>query len=315
MKKIIDKTKIPLFYKSAPFSWKIKRTIGRPTFYILSSLKHKIRLLNAKNHMLPEFIIIGAQKSGTSTLFNALIKHPNIVGPTKTEIHYFDLTQNYLKGVDWYKAHFPSNLYRKLIKKLQHRDIITGESSPEYLYLPHAPRRLKQMLPNIKIIVMLRNPVDRAFSHYFHIYRPLKEPLSFEDALAQEEERLKDFYEKMAEDEYYWNQNVVRYSYKQRGLYYDQLKRWLDIFSKDQVFIIQSEEYYRNSLEIYKRVQKFLNLPDFVPKDFKKRQSYPSYTNMNKETRKKLSSHFVPYNEKLYALIGKKFDWDNEQIS
>jgi hypothetical protein len=283
MKKIIDKSKIPLFYRSASLSWRVKKTLRRPILNAMVSLKLKVRSLSAENRVLPDFIIIGAQKCGTSTLYKALLQHPNIVAPIniiapiKKEIHFVDIPQNYSKGTRWYKTHFPSNFYRNLYKKVLHREFITGESSPGYLYFPHVSKRMKALLPNVKIIVMLRNPVDRAYSHYVHIFRPLKENLSFEEAVLKEEERIGEGFEMMRKNENFWDQNVARYGYKSRG--------------------------------IYAQVLDFLGLPKFMPKSYRKK-TYPHYEKIKKDTRKKLVSYFKTHNERLYDLIGERFDWD-----
>ena len=119
----------------------------------------------------PNFLIIGAQRCGTTSLYNYLIQHPQIVPSSKKEVHFFDL--NFHLGQSWYEKHFPE----------VSDNILTGEASPYYIFHPLCPKRIFDYDPSVKLIVILRNPIDRAYSHYRHIVRLGHEPLKFEDAL------------------------------------------------------------------------------------------------------------------------------------
>mgnify|MGYP006439820863 CR=1 FL=1 len=150
------------------------------------------RKINSNNRVLPNFIIVGAQKAGTTSLFRYLTSHPQIKAPFKTkEIHFFDggleSEDNYKKGLKWYKSHFPlkSKMYNKL----------TYEASPLYLFHPCAPKRIKKDIPDVKIIILLRNPVERSISHYFHELRKGRERLTVDEAFRKEEDRLKGVFE------------------------------------------------------------------------------------------------------------------------
>src|SRR5689334_8975756 len=116
--------------------------------------------------LLPDFIIIGAQKGGTTSLYNYLIEHPLIKSARRKEVHYFD--RNFHKGVSWYKAFFPTSLEKYYAENILKKDFITGEGSPEYLFYPHCAEKAVRVLPQAKIIALLRNPVDRAYSQYRH---------------------------------------------------------------------------------------------------------------------------------------------------
>src|SRR5207302_2712863 len=121
---------------------------------------------------------------------------------------------------------------------------ITGEASPYYLFHPHAPARAALVVPKTKLIVLLRNPVERAYSHYYHNIKHRWETLSFEEALAQEETRTRDEGQRLAADPHYNSYNHQHYSYLARGIYADQLQRWMDYFPKEQFFILKSEDFY-----------------------------------------------------------------------
>jgi hypothetical protein len=193
---------------------------------------------------------------------------------------------------------------------LFNKDIITGEASPDYINHYHVPRRIRALLPGVKLLVFLRNPVDRAYSHYQHYFRQELEGLSFEEAIENEKERLKGELEKIKADEDYYSFNYHHYSYKTRGMYYQQLRKWMDIFPREQFFISSSEEYYKDPDSVYQKILGFLGLPAWSPRDFKKYNVGKKYNRMNKNTRKKLIEHFMPHNQKLYDLLGERFEWD-----
>jgi hypothetical protein len=264
--------------------------------------------LTRKQRILPDFIIIGAQKCGTSSIYFNLRKHKWISPALTKEVHFFD--HNYNKGPGWYRKHFPTRHYRKISKTLFNRDIITGEASPDYINYYHVPQRIYNLIPGIKLLVILRNPVDRAYSHYQHYYRQGLEELSFEEALECEERRLEGELEKIKADENYYSFNYHHYSYKARGMYFEQLRKWISIFPREQFFISSSEEYYRDPGSVYQKMLDFLEVPEWSPKEFGKYNVGKKYNRMNKRTRKKLIEYFIPHNQKLYDLLGERFEWD-----
>jgi len=261
---------------------------------------------------LPDFIIIGVQKGGTSSLYSYLVKHPSIRPALNRqeivkEIHFFDT--NFDKGLGWYKSHFPSiigQIYRQLKRE---KNPITGEATPYYIYHPLAPQRVARFVPNAKIIIMLRNPVDRAFSHYQHEVRLGYEKLSFEEAIASEDRRLEGEVERILNQENYNSFNHQHYSYLSRGIYIDQIKNWLNYFPKNQILIICSESFYQNPEYKLNEVFNFLNVGD------QKLSSYPKvnanqYSPLDRETRQKLTDYFTPKNQILYKFLGIEFDWN-----
>ncbi len=259
------------------------------------------RLLTSHIRVLPDFIIIGAQRCGTTSLYNYLSQHPCVVPALVKEVHFFDI--NFHKGIHWYRSHFPTFLEK------YKQNIITGEASPYYIFHPHAARRIFKIIPQVKLIVLLRNPVDRAYSHYHHEVRIGAETLSFEEAIEKESERLKGEIKKMLENENYYSFNHQHYSYLSRGIYIDQIKVWMSLFPKEQILIIKSEDFYANPSAVFRRVLEFLNLPIWEPKEYKK-FNYANYPKMNPATRKRLIKFFEPYNQKLYEYLGVNFGWD-----
>ncbi len=148
--------------------------------------------------LMPDFIIIGAMRGGTTSLYSYLTEHPNIGPAYMKEVHFFDVY--FHKGLPWYRAQFPSTVQKYYTERVQKQNFITGEASPYYLFHPHAPRRIARLLPHVKLIVQLRNPVSRAYSHYYHEVNGGHEKLSFAEAIDREEDRIGKETEKLARD-------------------------------------------------------------------------------------------------------------------
>jgi Sulfotransferase domain len=262
--------------------------------------------------LMPDFLIIGTQRGGTTSLYSYLTAHPQIVSATRKEIHFFD--KNFHRDIPWYRAQFPALIESDMAETIGRQHVITGEASPYYLFHPHAPARAALVVPNTKLIVLLRNPVDRACSHYYYEVERGYETLSFEEALAQEETRTRDEGQRLAADPHYYSPNHRRYSYLARGIYVDQLERWMNHFPKEQFFIIKSEEFYATPERKLQELFLFLGLPDtsgVQQQEYKQlNSSTSSQAKMEPEMRKRLLSYFEPYNERLYTLLGRDFGWD-----
>lgn len=252
---------------------------------------------------LPDFLIIGAQKSGTTYLYGLLNSHPQVEPPARKEVHYFDSPRNFRKGLDWYRSFFPSS-------EAARGGFITGEASPYYLYHPHAPRRAAEVVPEARLIAVLRNPVDRAYSEYNDRVRSGFETLSFEEAVEVEAERLEGEKERMLADEYYFSPRHRRYSYLDRGIYVDQLLHWEKFFARDLMLVFESEELFRDPLGSMERAAEFLGLrkgavespPDRFRNDGR-------YSPMAPETRQRLYEYFEPHNRRLYEYLGRYLGW------
>lgn len=250
---------------------------------------------------LPDFLVVGTQKGGTTSLFNYLIQHPQVLSPLRKEIKFFD--SNFFRGFFWYRAHFP------LKSKLRGAQALTGEASPYYMYHPSAPERIKAALPSVKIIVILRNPVDRAYSHYQHMVRVGREDLSFEQAIEKESERLAGEAEKIAADASYPQYRHIQYSYLERGRYVDQVQKLYRLFPRENILILKSEDLYSEPANIMNAAFTFLGLPFKIGNyEVFKQGTYKG--GMEAKTRDGLVDYFRPYNQQLYDLLGMKFDWD-----
>jgi len=260
-------------------------------------------------HVKPDFYIIGFAKCGTTSLFEYLISHPNIHPPKGKEIDFFD--RLYSRGINWYKVGFPFTIQKFIEKVFFRKKFLTGEATPRYIEHPHAINRIKQTTPNAKFIILLRNPIDRAFSQHNMNVKNDYEINNFNDALKEEPRRISNRIEKMTNDITYYSWNYDLYAYLEHGLYVDKIKRWMEVFPKEQFLIIQSEEFFKNPSKTYNDVLKFLGLPSHDLKTYEPIRKQKKSI-LKKQTQQKLQNYFKPHNEKLYNFLGKKFDWDDE---
>ncbi len=213
---------------------------------------------------MPNFLIIGAAKSGTTSLYAYLEQHPQAYLSPKKEPEFFsyegrEVDFNGPKGEEQanhgIKQHTPANIeeYRALFRGASDEKAI-GEASTMYLYSPQAPSRIKHYIPKVKLIAIFRNPVDRAYSTFSYLTLHGREPLSeFSQALQEEETRIR-------------NKWTWIYHYKNAGFYYVQLKRYFDMFEQDQIKVYLYEDLRADPLRVIHSVFRFLELDDtFIP--------------------------------------------------
>lgn len=284
---------------------KNKRSIGYIKRRISLGMSKTYRQLTSQDRVLPDFIIIGVQKGGTSSLYQYLTRHPNVLPGYKKEVKFFD--GNYQKGLDWYRYNFPFE------SQMNDSQAQTGEASPTYVFHPLVPRRIKESLPNVKLILLLRDPVSRAYSHYQGNVRRGHETLSFQQAIEQEQHRLEGEREKIIADQSYPMYRYIVFSYLARGIYIDQVRAWFQSFPRQQMLILKSEAFFRDPTNTYNQVLKFLGLPDWQLDDFDI-FNIGSYEKMDPQLEDSLKAYFSPYNQELYELIGEDFNWENQQL-
>lgn len=257
-------------------------------------------------HMRPDYLVIGAQRAGTTTLYKHLVKHPS-VGPALTkEVHFFD--KNFGRGFPWYAAHFPTVLYERLAKRPAGWPLVTGEATPYYLFHPHAPHRVAECLPTVKLVVMLRDPANRAYSHYQHEVARGDETLSFEEAIDKEQERVEGELDKMLADPTYNSFVHQHYTYLSRGIYVDQLEVWRSLFPESQMHVISSEEFFSEPERVLTGLLDFLGLPRWLPPSFKRHNSY-RYSKLDDNTRARLAEYYAEPNQRLYEYLGVDYGW------
>lgn len=263
-----------------------------------------VRLITSPLRRFPNFIIIGSAKSGTSSLYDYIVQHPEIDIlpnykrrlPKEKEIYFFD--ENFSLGKFWYKSNFSFTFLKKQM----------GEANPNYLYHPSVPNRIQKTIPNCKFIVILRNPVDRAYSDYQMKVKNKLEKLTFEEAIRDEDKRIKGEFERIIEKQEF-SFNFTAYSYLNRGKYAEQLERWFKKFSRKQFHILSTDDLKKNSNHVLNEIFEFLGL-DRQKIDILTKKNTGNYKSMNIETRTELVEYFKPHNERLYKLLGRNFEWD-----
>ncbi|MGF1588757.1 MAG: sulfotransferase domain-containing protein [Pleurocapsa sp.] len=199
-------------------------------------------LLTSSLRSMPDFIIIGAAKCGTSSLYKYLTQHPKIKSAFQKEPSFFNTYFD--KGLTWYRSNFP----------IQRQNFITGEASPGYFYYPPAPQRIAKLIPAVKLIVLLRNPVDRACSLYYYNLKHLgdKDEFPFEEAIRKEPQRLNSEFKKIIDNEnyydqkdyYYLHKKYYHFAYLRTCIYQEHLNHWLQFFPKQQLLILKSEDLF-----------------------------------------------------------------------
>lgn len=236
-------------------------------------------------------------KCGTTSLFSSLSQHPRILKGYGGEIHFFN--KHYAQGPEWYRAHFP-------LRKRMSTDRITGEATPQYLLNPLVPNRIREMIPRVKLIAILRNPTERAISHYFHEVRKKRETLPILKALQAEEQRL----EKILRENDFTNPVYFHASYKKRGMYSEQLQRFIRYFPREQILVLSSEEFFSNPGDVLRQVFRFLEVNEnFSVKDLTPRNVGWNRKEVDPEVYEYLNDYFSLPNQELYQLLGRDFHW------
>ena len=277
------------------------------TYMLGWGTRRVLGLLTSSRRVLPDFIILGAQRSGSTSLYNYLIEHPDILPGLMKEIHFFD--NNYHRGVNWYRSFFPLSSSIRRMEHIHQKRIITGEATPYYLYYPHAPRRIHATCPDVKLIVLLRNPVERAYSHYHHEVRLGVEELPFAEAIEREKTHIPRETAKILEDENYRSFGHQNYSYLSRGIYIEQLEAWNRYFSRDNMLVLKSEEFFSNPDRVLERTFTFLGVAEQRPTDYHIHNSL-SYKEIEPGTYEALSDFFEPYNQRLYQFLEMNLGWE-----
>ena len=266
------------------------------------------RLATAPLRALPDFVIIGAAKCGTSALYSHLTLHPSVEHALRKEVYFFDHKSR--RGLTYYRSFFPLRSKMRQLRAADANGVArTGEATPCYLFHPHVPRRRAAAGPNAKLIAVLRNPAARAYSDYCMKVRYGLETLSFEQAIEREPERVEGELEKMLADEHYFSAERWHHSYLGRGRYAEQLERWFEHYPREQVLVMAAEEFFGDPTPAYHRVTEFLGLEPWAPETSRKTNTLP-YPKADKAMRARLVEYFRPHNERLFELLGQRFDWD-----
>ncbi|MFC9976915.1 sulfotransferase [Spirillospora sp. NPDC127200] len=268
----------------------------------------------------PDFLLIGAKRGGSTSLYYTLLAHPRVLplfpgarrlpkaNDTKG-VHYFD--SHYDRGAAWYRSHFPTAAARRAAERRAGGPVVVGEGSPYYLFHPLAARRAGRDVPRARLLLILRDPVERAFSHYRERRRQDAEPLeTFEDALAAEDDRLageRELIEARPGQRSYAHEQQ---SYRAQGEYAPHLRRWLEHFPAERVHVLAAEGFYADPQGSCDEVAAFLGLPPApLPASARKVWNAAPSLDMAPATRRRLAEHYAPFNADLEELLGRAFPW------
>lgn len=259
----------------------------------------------------PDFIVIGAKRGGTTSLYSYLLEHPSIqpLFPGRQRIkgpHYFD--SEFARGPRWYRSHFPLTVGGRQIAQPVPSPALAGEASPYYLFHPLAAERLAAEYPGVPLIVLLRDPAERAYSHYKERVQNVGETLTFEEALDAEPERLHGEAERIIAQPGYRSAEHENHSYVAQGRYVDMLLRWFSLFPREQFYIAFSEDFYAQPERIVNEIWSFLGLPP-APLRSRKRHNYQPAPDLLPATRRRLEDAFAEHSRGLEELLGRRPPW------
>ncbi len=253
--------------------------------------------------VLPDFFVIGAGRTGTTSLYYYLDQHPSISRSAYDELGFFDV--NFHLGLHWYRSLFPS-IFTKYRVKSKTNFFMTYDVTPSYIRRPWNADRIKKIFPNTKLIAVLRNPVDRSFSHYKLLSKTLENVGTFEEIIKEDMENISKW-DDLKDNNYFATK--VEKSILARSFYAEQLSIWFKLFQKDQIMIIPSEKLSSETRNVMNNIFDFLNLPKFDIPNIEKVNVSP-HSEMNSNTRKLLIDFFKPYNQKLRQFSELDFGWD-----
>lgn len=250
---------------------------------------------------LPAFLIVGGQRCGTNSLYEHLVLHPDVRRALASqEVHFFD--RHFHRGLSWYRGQFP------LRPPGGRAAWATGESTPYYMFHPLVPRRIADALPEVRLIALLRDPIERAYSHYHHERSRGVETLPFEEAIEREAERLAGEVERITADPGYQSFTHQHFSYLARGRYLEQLHALYSMFPQDRILVLVSERYFADPSAGYARVLSFLGLRPFSPAGFG-RHNQGRYPGMAPGLRRRLAEHFAEPNDRLFRFLNEDCPW------
>lgn len=259
--------------------------------------------LTSAYRMRPGFLIAGAQRCGTTSLFRMLAQHPQVRPPLMNKgIHYFDTAANFYRGQSFYAAHFP------IRRPGESEFATTGEASPYYLFHPLAASRIAAEAPDAKVIVLLRDPVERAFSAYKQETGREFENLTFEAALDAEPQRLAGEHERIVADHCYQSFSHQHHAYVARGQYADQLERMISVVGRENVMVLDGADFFSQGLPQWPELMTFLGLRSWTPPNPVRANSRPSEP-MPESIRIRLSAQFESSNARLADLLGRTPSW------
>lgn len=269
-------------------------------------------LATASQRPGPDFLVIGTKRGGTTSLYNYLLMHPGVLGlfpqsrgKKSTDWFFADSTHT----ESWYRSHFHTDAHRERVTARLAHSPVGGEASPYYVWDPRIAAKVAAVAPSIKAVLLVRDPVERAWSHYQERTQNGVEPLSFADALAAEERRLEGEVERMEADPSYHSTAHDWYSYRSRGVYLPQIHNWLEHFDRKQLLVVRSEDLYTDVQGVFDRVGDFLGLGRHTLPTTKPFNASHRKSSVPEPQRSELARFFAPHNAELEEFLGRDLDW------
>ncbi len=257
--------------------------------------------------MLPSFLIVGAQRAGTTSLYQTLTRHPDVLpAGLHKGVHYFDTA--YDRGPRWYRAHFPLTLTQRRRERHAGGPVVTGEASPYYMFHPLVAERIARDLPDVRVVVMLRDPVERAWSAFTHEKARGFETEDFERAVELEPQRLAGVEEQFARDPFHVSPAHQHNAYLTRGHYADQLERLEQHLGRERIHVVDSDELFVDAAPQLRGITDFLGIAPWVPDEFAQRNARPRRA-LEGAVRDRLEEYFEPHDARLAQWWGRTPSW------
>ena len=282
---------------------RVRSGISVSTRRRLASRRVRVRQATSFARPMPSFMIIGTQRGGTSSLYKYLERHPDLDASIRKETEYFSRRSSESEG--WYRAHFG------LVAGRGGRRL-AFEATPDYLFYPSTAERVAERLPGARFIVLLRDPVERAYSHYRHMVRLGFEELSFDDALACEAERIAGDEAELARDPSFFSRDLLRFSYATRGRYADQLERWFAVSDPSRFLILRSEDLFEDPAAVVAEVIAFLGVRPWSPRSYHNFSREPVAAgdrSISSSAAALLKRDLEPEVRRLEDLLGRSMGW------
>ncbi|WP_182523403.1 sulfotransferase family protein [Nocardioides dongkuii] len=285
----------------------VRHAVPHPVKTVGRAVSVRVGAATAARRQLPSFIMVGAQRAGTTSLFRALMSHPLVHAANYHKgVNYFDV--HYDRDFAWYQGHFPT-LARLQRGAAGHAGApVTFEASGYYMFHPCAAERIARHLPEVRLVAMLRDPVERAYSAWKHEHARGFEHAGFEEALELEDGRLSGQVERMLADPGYQSFSHRHHAYVRRGQYDEQLRRIHDHVPADRVHVVESESFFTTPETTYAALLDFLQLPQVLPDRFDRWNGRPS-SPMPQTTRRRLREHFRGHDQSLATLLQREPAW------
>lgn len=290
---------------STPLSHRIRGHLPHALQPSVRAVYRAVGPATAGLRMQPDFIIIGGQRCGTTTIFKTLADHPQVVRPPVVKGTDF-YTLHHARGPRWYRSQFPLATVAELTRT---QPAVAFEACTYYLFHPLAIERMAAEQPDVRLVAMLRDPVERAWSAYKHeLARGFETIPDFEEALEAEDERLEGEVERMVADPAYQSFAHRHHAYARRGQYAEQLARVLEHFPREQLHVMDSESFFADPAGEWDRLVVFLGLRPWSPGRFSQHNARPS-SSMPTGARERLERHFVRHDCHLADILGRSPGW------